>query len=94
MEQFGRLCQEYLRPKIYPFALTLLRNRDDAEDVVQEVFARLLTHYQRIRKRALASFEAFVITLHDFYEEPFMDQLAASKKTAGPVVGLNYLSKL
>ena len=48
IQQLGRLCQEYLKPKLYPFALTLLKNSHDAEDVVQDAFARLLTNYQRI----------------------------------------------
>ncbi len=63
MEQFGRLCQEHLRPKLYPFALTLLKNQDDANDIVQEAFARLLTHYQNIRNRDLKGFEAFVMKM-------------------------------
>ena len=63
IQQLGRLCQEYLRPKLYPFALTLLKNSHDAEDVVQEAFARLLTNYQRIRNRDLKGFESFVMKM-------------------------------
>ncbi len=62
-DQLGRLCQEYLRPKLYPFAVSLLKNQADAEDVIQEVFIKLLTYYQNIRNRELKGFEAFVKTM-------------------------------
>lgn len=63
VQQLGHLCQDYLRPKLYSFALSLLKNQTDAEDVVQDAFVSLLTHYQQIRKRELASFESFVTTM-------------------------------
>lgn len=63
VHQLGRLCQEYLRPKLYPFALSLLKNHADAEDVIQDAFTRLLTHSQNIRKRDLKGFEAFVMSM-------------------------------
>ena len=59
-DQLGRVFQEYLRPKIYPFAVSLLQNQADAEDVVQETFERLLLSYQKIRRHDLKGFEAFV----------------------------------
>ena len=59
----GRLCQDYLRPKAYPFAVSILKNSHDAEDTVQEVFMRLIANVHRIRNHGLESFEAFVITM-------------------------------
>lgn len=60
-EALGMVCQHYLRPKVYALTLKILKNPHDAEDIVQDTFARLLTHQQNIRKQTLAGFEAFVI---------------------------------
>ena len=62
-EALGMLWQDYLRPKLYPFVLQRLKNPHDAEDIVQDVFERLLKHYQKMRKQTLESFVAFVIIM-------------------------------
>lgn len=62
-EALGILCQDYLKPKVYAVAMNMLKNPQDAEDTVQDVFARLLEHRGKIRKHALDSFESFVIRI-------------------------------
>jgi len=62
-DAFGALWQEYLSPKrLYPYALQLLGNSYDAEDVVQSMFAYLFerSYYRKIKKRSLNSFEGYV----------------------------------
>lgn len=63
IEAMGEICQNYLRPKVFPFALSCLKQKQDAEDVVQGVFEKLVTYAHNIRKHELRSFEAFVITM-------------------------------
>ena len=62
-EALGILCQDYLQPKVYAFAMNMLKNPQDAEDTVQDVFARLLENRGKIRNHVLDSFEAFVIRI-------------------------------
>lgn len=62
-EALGRLCEGYLKSKTYAYALTLLKNAQDAEDIVQSVFTWLVEHHGCIRKHSLESFEAFVMKM-------------------------------
>ena len=62
-ESLGRLCEGYLRSKTYSYALALLKNAQDAEDIVQSVFTWLVEHHGSIRKHSLESFEAFVMRM-------------------------------
>lgn len=62
-ESLGRLCEGYLKSKTYAYALSLLKNAQDAEDIVQSVFTWLVEHHGRIRKHSLESFEAFVMRM-------------------------------
>ncbi|MDR2938267.1 MAG: sigma-70 family RNA polymerase sigma factor [Prevotellaceae bacterium] len=50
---------EHIRPKLYRFALSYTRRTDEAEDVVQEVSARLWE--QRAELHALRSVEAYAM---------------------------------
>jgi len=63
LSALGKLCHMYVQPKAYRFAISLLRSHEDAEDVLQDVFYRLIKGYQGIRNRSLESFEALVITM-------------------------------
>ena len=62
-EALGQLCQGHLRPKAFSFALKFLKNPHDAEDVVQDVFEKVLNNYQRITARDVKRFEAFAIAM-------------------------------
>ena len=51
--QFQKLLQEH-KDRVFGYAVYLLRNPEDAEDVVQEVFVKLWNHWEEIdRKRAI-----------------------------------------
>lgn len=65
IEAFGDLCQGYLYPGLYAYALKVLKNSHDAEDVVQDVLEYLLTrsYYRTIRQRDLAGFTGCVRTI-------------------------------
>jgi RNA polymerase sigma factor (sigma-70 family) len=64
-EAFGDLCQKYLYTGLYAYALKVLKNPYDAEDVVQDVLEYLLTrsYYRTIRRRDLAGFTRCVRTI-------------------------------
>jgi RNA polymerase sigma-70 factor (ECF subfamily) len=59
----GTLWEGYLKTKLYSIALNYLKNPDDAKDVVQEVFIKLLKNPQKIHKHVLNSFEAFAVII-------------------------------
>ncbi len=50
-----------LNKKMYPFALRLLRNKEEAEDIVQEVFVKLWNRKDKLE--TLNSIEAFAMTV-------------------------------
>lgn len=50
-----------LKYRLFRFALVLLRNREEAEDVVQEILARLWS--MRVRLNQLKSIEAYAIQM-------------------------------
>lgn len=60
-QALGALCQEYMQPRIRPLILQRVRHWQDAEDLTQQVFEKVVQHASRIRQRSLRSFEAFVI---------------------------------
>ena len=47
MRRFRKLCEKH-RDRVYTFAWYFLGNREDAEDVVQEVLIRLWNHWQEV----------------------------------------------
>ncbi|GAK56529.1 DNA-directed RNA polymerase specialized sigma subunit [Candidatus Vecturithrix granuli] len=47
-EALGRLCEGYIRSKTYAYTLNILKNAQDAEDIVQSIFAWLVEHHGRI----------------------------------------------
>ncbi|UCF77682.1 MAG: sigma-70 family RNA polymerase sigma factor [Candidatus Eiseniibacteriota bacterium] len=54
-----RLFEEFLKEhadRVFSYALYLLRNREDAEDVTQEVFAKLWQHWPRTTSTARVAF--------------------------------------
>jgi RNA polymerase sigma-70 factor (ECF subfamily) len=54
MGRFRRLCQEH-RDRIYTFAFYYMGNREDAEDITQEVLFRLWHHGLRIDDESVAA---------------------------------------
>lgn len=65
-EAFERFWCEFLKPeKVFPYALKLLKNPHDAEDVSQEIFVYLFDrlHYRSIRHRDVAGFTRYVRTM-------------------------------
>ncbi len=60
-QALGALCQEYMQPRIRPLILQRVRHWQDAEDVTQQVFEKVVQHIARMRQRSLKSFEAFVM---------------------------------
>jgi len=62
-EALGELCQKYLRPKLYAYALKFLEDHHNAEEVVQTLFERLVKNFQNITERSLRGFESCVITM-------------------------------
>lgn len=62
-EALGSLWQNYLKPKIYAFAISILKNPQDAEDTIPEVFMKLLKDREKIRNHVLDGFEAFVFRI-------------------------------
>jgi RNA polymerase sigma-70 factor (ECF subfamily) len=61
-EAFGELYQGYLRPKMLQWAGKILKNEDDAEDIVQEVFLYLFekNRYITIQIPSLDSFTSYM----------------------------------
>ena len=62
----GELCQDYLRPKVYAYIRSVLKSRysqEDIEDIVQDVFVRLVKAYLSITERSVKSFESCVIKI-------------------------------
>ena len=54
MGRFRRLCQEH-RDRIYTFAFYYMGNREDAEDITQEVLFRLWHHGLRMDDNGVAA---------------------------------------
>lgn len=54
MGRFRRLCQEH-RDRIYTFAFYYMGNREDAEDITQEVLFRLWHHGLRMDDESVAA---------------------------------------
>ena len=54
MGRFRRLCQEH-RDRIYTFAFYYMGNREDAEDITQEVLFRLWHHGLRMDDEGVAA---------------------------------------
>ena len=54
MGRFCRLCQEH-RDRIYTFAFYYMGNREDAEDITQEVLFRLWRHGLRMDDKGVAA---------------------------------------
>ena len=54
MGRFCRLCQEH-RDRIYTFAFYYMGNREDAEDITQEVLFRLWRHGLRMDDESVAA---------------------------------------
>ena len=54
MGRFRRLCQEH-RDRIYTFAFYYMGNREDAEDITQEVLFRLWHHGLRMDDESAAA---------------------------------------
>ncbi len=64
MKAFDRICGEYLHKKLLRFIIKKLNIRQaDAEDILQDVFEKLMRCYEHIEERNLNSFEAFVYKL-------------------------------
>ena len=49
----GRVCEEYLRPKLFGLAVKLMRNRAEAEDIVADVVEKLFKNFHRIGKKVV-----------------------------------------
>lgn len=62
-DSLGTLWQGYLKSKLYGIAMSYVKNPADAEELVQEVFIKLLENHQRIHKHVLDSFEAFAVII-------------------------------
>ncbi len=60
MERFRRLCQEH-RDRIYTFAFYYTGNREDAEDITQEVLFRLWHHGLHIDDEGVAAWLTRVV---------------------------------
>jgi len=52
MRRFRKLCERH-RDRVYTFAWYFLGNREDAEDVAQEVLIRLWDHWQEVESARL-----------------------------------------
>ncbi|MBT4496815.1 MAG: sigma-70 family RNA polymerase sigma factor [Gemmatimonadetes bacterium] len=52
MRRFRKLCERH-RDRVYTFAWYFLGNREDAEDVAQEVLIRLWNHWQEVEPARL-----------------------------------------
>ena len=52
IRRFRKLCRQHT-DRIYTFAFYYLGNREDAEDVTQEVLLRLWNHWERIESDSL-----------------------------------------
>lgn len=60
MGRFRRLCQEH-RDRIYTFAFYYTGNREDAEDITQEVLFRLWHHGLRMDDESVAAWLTRVV---------------------------------
>jgi RNA polymerase sigma-70 factor (ECF subfamily) len=71
-ESFGRLYDYYF-PRVYGFVAAKIYDRDDAEDIVGDIFVKVLEHIHTFEYRGLP-FGAWVFriarnTLNDYYEK-------------------------
>lgn len=51
---YHKVLQEH-KDRIYSYAFYFLRNREDAEDVTQEVFIKVWQHWDKIEKQRIAA---------------------------------------
>lgn len=61
-EAFGQLWQGYLHPKLYPYAIRVFGNREEADDVMQTIFVHLFddARYQDLEQQDLDSFTQYI----------------------------------
>lgn len=63
-EALGQLFREYIQPRLYPRITTWLNgDTQEAEDILQDTFEKLLAHYEDIEARTVSRFESFVCTI-------------------------------
>lgn len=80
--EFRRLADAHAGA-IYTFALYLLRQREDAEDVTQEVLVRLWTHRERIGEGRVRAW-AMRVTRNLVVDHARRDRLRVARTTDGP----------
>ena len=88
MRAFDEVYRNYA-PKLFQFSLKLLKNRADAEEIVQETFLKLWAKRSKID--LYASFESYLFTIAYNTSMSFLRKRASQKKYVDYVKSLGLL---